>query len=74
MYDIFHMISVRLLECLTLIMWKMNINFIGEASIEQRGLSNDCFLFFFYFGDLFSHFFLHSEITLACDHDPLCLR
>ena len=34
MYDIFHMISVRLLECLTPIMWKMDVISAGAGCLE----------------------------------------
>ena len=33
-YDIFHMISVRLLECLTPIMWKMDVISAGAGCLE----------------------------------------
>ena len=36
-YDIFHMISVRLLECLTPIMWKMDILSAGAGCLEVKG-------------------------------------
>ena len=35
MYDIFHMISVRLLECLTPIMWKMDVMSVGEGPLKK---------------------------------------
>ena len=37
MYDIFHMISVRLLECLTPIIWKMDVMSVGERSLSKKG-------------------------------------
>ena len=36
-YDIFHMISVRLLECLTPIMWKMDVMSVGEGPLSKKG-------------------------------------
>ena len=36
MHDIFHMISVRLLECLTPIMWKMDIMSVGEGPLSKK--------------------------------------
>ena len=36
MYDIFHMISVRLLECLTPIIWKMDVMSVGERSLSKK--------------------------------------
>ena len=36
MYDIFHMISVRLLECLTPIMWKMDVMSVGEGPLSKK--------------------------------------
>ena len=36
-YDIFHMISVRLLECLTPIIWKMDVMSVGERSLSKKG-------------------------------------
>ena len=35
-YDIFHMISVRLLECLTPIMWKMDVMSVGEGALSKK--------------------------------------
>ena len=35
-YDIFHMISVRLLECLTPIMWKMDVMSVGEGPLSKK--------------------------------------
>ena len=37
MYDIFHMISVRLLECLTPIIWKMDVMSVGEGPLSKKG-------------------------------------
>ncbi len=36
MHDIFHMISVRLLECLTPIMWKMDVMSVGEGPLSKK--------------------------------------
>ena len=35
-YDIFHMISVRLLECLTPIMWKMDVMSVREGFLPKK--------------------------------------
>ena len=36
MHDIFHMISVRLLECITPIMWKMDVMSVGEGPLSKK--------------------------------------
>ena len=36
MHDIFYMISVRLLECLTPIMWKMDVMFAGDGAFQTK--------------------------------------
>ena len=42
-YDIFHMISVRLLECLTPIMWKMDVISAGAGCLETEDAICDSF-------------------------------
>ena len=53
-YDIFHMISVRLLECLTPIMWKMDVMSAGAGCLDTK-----VSIF-----DSFSSFTLHLDILL----------
>ena len=48
MHDIFHMISVRLLECLTPIMWKMDVMSAGAGCLKTKIPKNKLLWDFFF--------------------------